>query len=241
MIGVLEGVFAIGQVYVLVSRVTDPKNFLLCGLPPKDLWEEVAEAWGRAGLNIADCWKRACAVTNEWVYDHQPDKPLKSRIQQRLTTERGIPLKNRTLAETLDPQPEASVVFKRLLDGGWYWGAMIPLKRERKCVVPYESIPVQDWIDRVDFASQHGQPRPSFETVDGEPIFPEGDDPWWLTDVSRRVMNEDEKKVEADEDGPTSDLEEEKQGEVSDSDAESEIRVGASSSGAHEPSVGWRS
>ena len=27
------------KVYVLVSRVTDPRNFLLCGLPPKDLWE----------------------------------------------------------------------------------------------------------------------------------------------------------------------------------------------------------
>ena len=118
VIGVLEGVFAIGQVYVLVSRVTDPENFVLCGLPPKDLWEDVTDAWRRAGLNVADCWKRACAVTNEWVYDHQPEKPLKSRIQQRHITEKGIPLKNRTLAETLDPQPEASAVFKRLLDVG---------------------------------------------------------------------------------------------------------------------------
>ena len=94
------------------------RNFLLCGLPPKDLWEDVTDAWRRAGLNIVDCWKRACSVTNEWVYDHQPDKPLKSRVQQRLITERGIPLKNRTLGETLDPQPQASVVFKRLLDRG---------------------------------------------------------------------------------------------------------------------------
>ena len=119
MIGVLEGVFAMGQVYVLVSRVTDPRNFLLCGLPPKDIWEDASEAWARAGLNVADCWKRACSVTNEWVYDHQPDRPLKARIQQRLISERGIPLKNRTLAETLDPQPEASAVYKRLLDSRW--------------------------------------------------------------------------------------------------------------------------
>ena len=104
------------QVYVLVSRVTDPRNCLLCGLPPNDLWEEASLAWARAGLNVTDCWKRACSVTNEWVYADEPTKPLKSRITQRLITERGIPLKNRTLSEVLDPQPEASVVFKRLLD-----------------------------------------------------------------------------------------------------------------------------
>ena len=103
---------------MLVSRVTDPLNFCLCGLPPKDLWEDITQAWARAGLNVADCWKRACSVTNEWVYDHNPEKPLRSRIQQRLNRERGVPLRNRTLAETLDPQPEASVVFKKLLDNG---------------------------------------------------------------------------------------------------------------------------
>ena len=88
----------------------------VAGLPPKDLWEDVTLAWARAGLNVPDCWKRACSVTNEWCYDDQPTKPLKSRITQRLITERSIPLKNRTLSEVLDPQPEASVVFKRLLD-----------------------------------------------------------------------------------------------------------------------------
>ena len=111
------------------------------------------------------------------------------------------------------------------------------------------SIPPQDWIDRVDLASQLAQARPTFETAEGEPIFPEGDDPWWLTDVSRRVMSEDEKKAEADEDGPASDFEEEKQGEVSDSDAESQIGASAGNRGAgepgassssHEPFVAWR-
>ena len=69
-------------------------------------------------MNVADVWKRTCSVTNEWVYDDQPQKPLKSRIRQRLVTEKSVPLKNRTLAEVLDPQPEASVVFKKLLDAG---------------------------------------------------------------------------------------------------------------------------
>ena len=57
-IGCLEGVFAIGQVYVLISRCTDPQNFLLCGLPPKDLWDDVHAAFLANGLNARDCWTR---------------------------------------------------------------------------------------------------------------------------------------------------------------------------------------
>ena len=33
VLGSLEGVFALGQVYVLISRVTDPQNFSLLGIP----------------------------------------------------------------------------------------------------------------------------------------------------------------------------------------------------------------
>ena len=33
VLGCLEGVFALGQVYVLISRVTDPQNFSLLGIP----------------------------------------------------------------------------------------------------------------------------------------------------------------------------------------------------------------
>ena len=64
----------------------------------------MAEAWTRAGFNVHDCFKRACAVTNEWVYDAAGCGPLKSRISQRISHERSIPLKNRTLAEVLNPQ-----------------------------------------------------------------------------------------------------------------------------------------
>ena len=73
----------------------------------------MAEAWTRAGFNVHDCFKRACAVTNEWVYDVAGCGPLKSRISQRISHERSIPLKNRTLAEVLNPQvgPFSSFLF----------------------------------------------------------------------------------------------------------------------------------
>lgn len=45
----LEGCFAQGHVYVLVSRVTDPGNFALVGLPPYDLLDDLAKALAREG------------------------------------------------------------------------------------------------------------------------------------------------------------------------------------------------
>ena len=117
----------------------------------------------------------------------------------------------RTLAEILDPQPEASVVIKRLLD----------------------------WIDWADQNSQAGLPKPPFETEDGEPIFPEEEEAWWLTDISRRAAPEE--KVEGDEDGPPSDLEEQQQGEVTDSEASEPGGTGALPiSRPHVPIVAWR-
>ncbi len=99
---------------MLISRVADPRNFLLVGLPPKDMLEDVAAAWIANGLNVDDCFKRALSVTGEWVYDPSQG-PLKTRIRQRRMSEFTIPLKNRTLAEVLEPQPAASVVIKKLL------------------------------------------------------------------------------------------------------------------------------
>ena len=99
-----------------------------------------------------------------------------------------------------------------------------------------------DWIDRVDRASQTGGPKPPFQTEDGQSIFPEGDELWWLTDISRRAPADDEEKAEGDEDGPPSDIDvEEQQQEVSDDDPVSDADlVPPDSVRAHEPVVAWR-
>ena len=57
--GCLEGMFALGQLYVLWSRVTDPKLFHAVGLPPADLLDEVALAWSEAGLDVDACFAKA--------------------------------------------------------------------------------------------------------------------------------------------------------------------------------------
>ena len=108
VLGSLEGVFALGQVYVLISRVTDPKNFMLLGVPPKDLIEDVAQALLRKGIDVDAFFEAACKVSGEWKYDASKAR-LIDRIQQKFCHERSVPLKSRTLAECLNPQPEAQV------------------------------------------------------------------------------------------------------------------------------------
>ena len=88
-----------------------------------------------------------------------------------------MPITWRSLADTLNPQPVAFDVIRKLLK----------------------------WIDRCDHASQQNSPPPPFCAEDGSSIFPpEGNECelWWLTDVKRREKGEDEQK--ADEDGPPS-------------------------------------
>ena len=112
----------------------------------------------------------------------------------------------------MNPQPDAHVVFQRFLD----------------------------WIDRCDLASQSGAPKPEFQTTSGEPIFPENEEPWWLTDISRRLAHD--AKQDADEDGPATEGErEDEQNELSDDDPLSEPeQVSASAdSRQHEPTVAW--
>ena len=87
-----------------------------------------------------------------------------------------MPMNWRSLEETLNPQPVAFDVIRKLLQ----------------------------WIDRCDHASKQNLPSPPFCVEDGSPIFPlEGDEDklWWLTDVKRKEKGEDAK---ADEDGPPS-------------------------------------
>ena len=155
--GSLEGVFAQGQVYVLISRCTDPQNFHLVGLPPCDILEDVFVAWMKAGLDPVECSRRCVLVTNEWTYSPEPQNILE-RFKPRFVKERMVPVVHRTLEENLNPQPQAAAVMHRLLD----------------------------WIDRVDEASINHKPRPAFTTEQNEPIFPGEGELWWLTDVQRK-------------------------------------------------------
>ena len=150
-------------------------------------------------------------MTGDWKYDGSKLR-LKDRIDQKYNHERCVPLKFRTLTKTLNPQPDAHVVFQRLLD----------------------------FIERCDIASQLGLPRPELKTLDGEAIFPEDDEPWWLTEVSKRISAEDRR---GDEDGPvTEDEGEEEKKEVSDEDPLSEPECAAESSRQyHDPIVAWPS
>ena len=96
VLGCLEGVFALGQVYVLVSRVTDPKNFSLVGIPPRDLVEDLAQALLRAGIDVDSFFEKACQVSGEWKYDRSRARVL-DRIQQKFSNKRTVPLRFRTL------------------------------------------------------------------------------------------------------------------------------------------------
>ena len=89
-------------------KVTDPRNMLLAGVPPKDLIEDVAQALIGHGIDVDKYFEDACKVTRDWEYDRSKARVL-DRIQQRYNHERSIPLKRRSLAECLNPQPEAHV------------------------------------------------------------------------------------------------------------------------------------
>ena len=212
--GCLEGVFALGQVYVLVSRVTDPRNFYLVGLPPRDLLEDIALAIARAGKDSEAFFKKNLSVTNEWVYDPEPTR-LRDRIKVKSTSEKTVPLRHKTLAEILRPMPDASNVIAKLLD----------------------------YIDRVDMASQVGAPKPAFKTVEGGSIFPEDpEDAWWLTDISRKAP-EEEKDADSDGPPSQLDENEPREVSDDDplcSDEEGRPNQEPSSS-SYEPSVAWLS
>ena len=131
--GCLEGVFAYGQVYVLISRVTDPRNMELVGVPPADMLHEVAAALKKDGLDPVECFRRCVSVTNDFTYKPGFDD-LRDRFAARYVRENAVPVVIRNLEEMLNPQPRAAAVLHRLLE----------------------------WIDRADIASQVGKPKPSF-------------------------------------------------------------------------------
>ena len=162
----------------------------------------MCRAWERAGFDVAECLRRATTVTNEWVYTPTADGDMRSRLTQRLVKERTVPVVLKDLYEVIDAQPKALAVIKKLLD----------------------------WISRVDLASQQGLPRPVFKTVGCDPIFPPGEEQWWLTDFQQRKKPEE---IAGDEDGPETDAEEEEKDDTDDEDPTSEEDV-AEQGGGHQ-------
>ena len=114
-------------------------------------------------------------MTSEWIYTEGRGQ-ARDRFAPRQIKERTVPVAHRNLAEIVNPQPEALKVYQNLLA----------------------------WIEEVDLASQRGHPRPAFQTAGGDPIFPDDERKWWLTDVQKRKPSE---LPPGDEDGPVSDVE----------------------------------
>ncbi len=69
-----------GQLYVLISRVTGPNNFNLIGIPPRDLLEDVAEALMRERLDVEEYFNKMCAVTKDWGYDR-----MRARLRDQMS------------------------------------------------------------------------------------------------------------------------------------------------------------
>ena len=135
-----------------MSRVTDPKNFQLLGVPPVDLLEDVALAWREAGLDVAECLRKCVTVTNEFEYVEGQER-IKDRIRPRKIDAKLIPVKNRKLAEILNPQPKCSVILHKLLQ----------------------------WIDRCDHASQIGEEKAPCIDDSGDDIIPSDPENLWFT------------------------------------------------------------
>ena len=124
--------------------MTDPANLWLVGIPPCDILDDLVHALRAKGLDVDVVFQRAAAVSGEFIYDPCRSGEFRDRFAQKYNRERTIPIKWRCLAATLNPQPVAFGVIRRLLG----------------------------WIDRCDEASQRNLPTPRFRAEDGSPIFP---------------------------------------------------------------------
>ena len=116
--------------------------------------------------HVADCLRMACTVTNDFVYVPSVGQtPIFDRLTKRKSWHMRVPVKLKDVCDILNPQPAAQRVIQRLLQ----------------------------WVDRCDWASQRGEGRPPFETLQGDAIFPTSDEcedaKWWLTDISRDNPN----------------------------------------------------
>ena len=160
----------------MISRVTDPRNLTLVGLPPRDLLDDIMAGWKASGYDAIELLRGAVSVTQDWIYVPDSSLAIVDRVQRRRKTEKDTGVHWRNLKYVLNPQKDAQEVIHKLLD----------------------------WIERVDRASQTGAPRPAFETLKREPIFPEDEEnKWWLTNIQNRKTPET-LQPPADEDGAPS-------------------------------------
>ena len=160
--GCLEGTFALGQLYVLRSRVTDPNLFRGVGLPPTDLLDDAARAWAATGLAVNRCFAATAKVSGDWAYSAPPegvDPCLNVRARLKLVhqEEQRVKLRLFALCEILNSQPRAAGVVRALLS----------------------------WIGQADIACQEHLEKPPFRRRGGYSIFPGGEE-WWLADVNDR-------------------------------------------------------
>jgi len=180
-----------------VSRVTDPRNLCLIGLPPADLLDEVAAAWAAQGYDVDECFRRATKVSEEWSYEPAANPKAATRnVAKRLTKateeERRVPVRLKTVAQIMNPQPHTAAVLHRLLD----------------------------WIDRADRAAQAGLRKPAFETPEGKPIFPPDGEEWWLTEMERRQREWAEEESESS--GPEAESANETESDADEEDSDDE-------------------
>ena len=107
-------------------------------------------AWRDAGLDPVECMRKCASVTGEFTYDEKEER-VRNRLRPKVVNSKTFLVRNRPLAEVLDPQPRCSAVLHRLLE----------------------------WIDRCDYASQRGESKPPCRQEDGTPIIPTDDDDLW--------------------------------------------------------------
>ena len=118
--GCLEGVFALGRVYVLWSRVTSPKLFKAVGVPPADFLNDVARARAAAGMDVDTCLDAAAVVTGQWSYTHAPPGAdpccnVGARLRHVREEEARVKLQLFSVEDILSPQPHAAAVVHALL------------------------------------------------------------------------------------------------------------------------------
>ena len=120
MHGCLEGVFALCQIYMLWSRVTNSKLFKAVGLPPADLLDEVAAEWSAAGHDMNACFEagpkcQASGYTGTRLLGLIRVVTCARDVSQLREEEARVKLQLFTVQEILNPQPDAAAVVHALL------------------------------------------------------------------------------------------------------------------------------